>query len=198
MDRLSIVACVAAVALAGGCDQNSKSSKASRERANAVTVSAKNRPDPAAMCDKHYPASSAPTYQPPELVGTQAPAKPGTWRWVNVWASWCKPCVEEMTRLKRWTKRLHQSGTNVQLVLISADASAEDEAKFRKQHPDTPPGARLAKPDGVAEWIAKLGVKGASLPVHMFVDPAGKVRCVRASAVQSTDYAAVAALLGSR
>jgi len=189
---------VAAAVVAGGCDDNTKSSKASRERANAVTVSAKNRPDPAAVCDKHYAASSAPSYEPPALAGTAAAAKPGAWRWVNVWASWCKPCVEEMARLRRWTKKLHQGGTKVQLVMISADASAEDEAKFRKQHPDTPPGVRLERTDDLVPWIAKLGVKGASLPVHILVDPAGKVRCVRASAVQSTDYAAVAALLGAK
>lgn len=197
MDRLSIVGCVAVVALAVACDSGSKGNKASRERSNAVKVSAKDKPDPKAMCDKHYAAGAAPKFAPPALDGTISSATPGAWRWVNVWASWCKPCIEELPRLQRWTRKLSRGASKVQLTLVSADQSAKDEATFRKQHPGIPAGARLTKPDEVEAWIARLGVKGASLPVHIFVDPSGKVRCVRASAVQASDYEAVAALLAS-
>jgi hypothetical protein len=46
--------------------------------------------------------------------------------------------------------------------------------------------------------MKSLGVPGATLPVHVFVDPAGRVRCVRASEIEATDFAAIEALLGSK
>ena len=46
--------------------------------------------------------------------------------------------------------------------------------------------------------IEALGVPGAGLPVHIFVSPAGKVRCVRASELGDADYPAVEALLRGR
>ncbi len=198
MDRLSVVSAVA-LALAAACDDGrAASSSPSRERVNAVKAAPAAAADPAAMCD-HYPArAQARPLAWPALTGSAPAPRAGAWRWINVWATWCKPCVEELPRIVTWQRRLAAAGIDVDLTLVSADESDADVAAFRDAHPGTPTGLRLANPDDAAAWIASLGVKGATLPVHVMVDPAGAVRCVRASAVEDPDFAAVRALLSQR
>lgn len=193
MDRLPAVSALA-LALALGCDDG-RAAPAARERVNAVKAVPATGVDPAAMCDRYNRADAAPPLAWAELTGPAPAARSGSWRWINLWATWCKPCVEELPRLVAWQQRLAAAGVSVELTLVSADASDAEVAAFRAQHPATPASARLASPDAAAPWIASLGVQGASLPVHIFVDPAGNVRCVRASAIEESDYPAVRALL---
>jgi thiol-disulfide isomerase/thioredoxin len=194
MDRLpTLIAAVAVAALACN-DGGDKAGSAGRQRVNSVAAEPTATVDPAAMCDRFYRPAEAPSFHWPETV-EPALAKVDRWRWINVWATWCKPCVEELPRLATWQPRLASAGADVALVLVSADESDDEVAAFRADHPKTPASNRLADPDGMAAWIEELGVKGATLPVHIFVDPANRVRCVRASAVEETDFAAVEALL---
>jgi len=189
MDRLSLVAAVCAVA-ACGSDGDRTSGK--RERVNAVQAAPAARVDPAAMCDVFHAPGDAPAFAWPELTGDAPALTGGTWHWINLWATWCKPCLEELPRLVAWRGKL---GSRVALHLVSADTSDEVVAEYRASHPKVPDTVRLADPDGLADWLTSLGVAGGSLPVHIFVDSAGKIRCIRASAVEDTDYAAVDALL---
>ena len=192
MDRLPTV--IAAAALALACNDGGSSSSGTRERVNAVKAKAVEV-DPAEMCDRYYAAGAGPKLAWPELVRPAAEVGAGAWRWINLWATWCKPCVEELTRITGWHDRLSRSGAKVELTLVSADESDDVVDAFREAHAGTPAGTRLADSEAATAWIASLGVKGATLPVHVFVDPAGHVRCVRASAIEDTDYAAVQALL---
>jgi len=194
MDRLQTLVIVVASVFAFSCSSDGKPEGKTRERSNAVKVRAKDRPDPVAMCDRHYKPGAGPQFKWPKLASPAVKTRPGAWRWVNIWSTWCKPCIEELPRLVRWQKKLTAKGKKVDLVFASADQDAETVAKFRRSHPNTPTGTRLSDPDGLATWIATMGVKGATLPVHVFVDAKGNVRCVRASAVEESDYAAVAAL----
>jgi thiol-disulfide isomerase/thioredoxin len=193
MDRLPAV--IAAAALAAVACKDSGGSARTRDRVNAVKAATTTEQDPAAMCDRYFEPATAPAFAWTELTGPPPATEPGAWRWINVWATWCEPCVEELPRLSSWRARLARAGIAVDLVLVSADDSDEEIDSFRQAHPETPQSARLAHPERVAAWIASLGLTGASLPVHLFVDPAGKVRCVRASAVEETDHDAVQALL---
>ena len=193
MDRLSIVS-AAALACAVACDAGGAPSPA-RERVNAVKAAPAVAADPAAMCDRYNPPGKAPALAWPALTGPVPATKAGAWRWINVWATWCKPCIEELPRLVAWRDRLAKAGIDVDLTLVSADASDAVVAAFRREHPGIPPGVRLADPDAAPAWIASVGVRAAALPVHVVVDPAGNVRCVRASAIEDSDYRAVRALL---
>ena len=103
-----------------------------------------------------------------------------------------------MPRLATFGQRLSAAGAKVALVFLSADETDAAVDEYRKAHPGTPEGPRLASAEALEPWLAGLGVAGASLPVHVFVDPAGKVRCVRAAAIDDHDYAAIEALLTSR
>jgi thiol-disulfide isomerase/thioredoxin len=126
-------------------------------------------------------------------LATPAPTPSAHWRWVNVWATWCKPCVEEIPRLERWAAR--HAGT-VDLVLVSADSSDAEIAKFRSAHPGLPATARVADPDGLPTWLPTIGLDaGATIPIHILVDPSGRTRCVRAGGVGDDDLVAADALL---
>lgn len=189
----------AAVLAAAGCDKGSASaeSESSRERVNAVEAKPVKTASVAEMCDVFPDAGSRPAFATPPLARGKIAAPAGRWRWVNVWATWCKPCVEEMPLLASFHKRLTQGGAKLDIVFLSADDTDDKVAEFRKAHPTTPDGPRLASADALEPWLSGLGVAGASLPVHVFVDPEGQVRCVRAAAIDDHDYDAVAALVGS-
>ena len=115
-----------------------------------------------------------------------------------MWATWCKPCIEEMPRLASWQKQLAGEGMKVDLVFLSVDESDELVSEFRKQHPQTPPSLRIDKPDSLPAWLGAIGLgENAPIPVHLLVDPAGKVRCVRAGQVKESDLPAIRSLLKS-
>jgi thiol-disulfide isomerase/thioredoxin len=195
MDRLSTVGIFVVAALLLACGNGKEQSRSSRERVNAVQARPATGTAPAEMCDVFHAAADAPVFAWPELTSEPPPAPGGQWRWINVWATWCKPCIEEMPRLVDWRDRLGARGLGVALHLISADESDELIASFRAAHPKTPPSLRLVDPDAVPAWMAALGVPGGSLPVHVLVDPDGRIRCVRASSVEDSDYPAIESLL---
>ena len=198
MDRLPALA--AAAALAGlavsACDKPDPPPTPSRVEGAKVRQSTGG--SAAGFCDVHVADDSGPALTPPPLAGpplaTQAPRH---WRWLNVWATWCKPCVEEVPRLMRWRDRLGAAGHPVDLAFVSVDDSSADVDAFRKLHPEMPDSPRLADPSKQGAFFATLGLDGASpIPIHVFVSPSGHVRCARAGAVSEQDYPAIERLLG--
>ena len=184
MDRLPTL--IALVALVSCKDEKPAEPQS---RVNAAKVTAK-KTDVAAFCDKTFAREAAPKFSTPALAGgTLAPST--KWRWINVWATWCKPCIEEMPRLKQWQQKL----ASFELQFVSVDESDADIDAYRKLHPETPPSVRLAKADAQGEWFKQLGLDaGAPIPVHIFVDPSNHVRCVRAGGVREQDFAMIEAL----
>ena len=69
------------------------------------------------------------------------------------------------------------------------DEEQEALDRFRRAHPTTPPSARLTDQTALEGWINGLGLdRGATLPIHVFIDPQGRVRCARSGAVTQNDY----------
>jgi thiol-disulfide isomerase/thioredoxin len=192
MDRLpTLIASVSAIAALVACDAGSSSSGDPSSRVNAVKGKAP-RVSAAELCDVRFDAEKAPAFAMPALAGT-APAANAHWRWVNVWATWCKPCVEEIPRLQRWAAS--HAGT-LDLVLVSADSSDAEITTFRSAHPGVPATARIADPDALPSWLTTVGLDaGATIPIHVLVDPSGRTRCVRAGGVGDDDLVAADALL---
>lgn len=173
------------------CTSDGERSGTKRERVNAVAAHPAETIDPTGMCDVSHGAADAPAFAWPELTGDAPALSGGSWHWVNLWATWCKPCLDELPRLTAWTGEL---GDRVALHLVSADESDDDAAAFRREHPKTPAGVRMADPEALQDYLESLGLKGGSLPVHVFIRDQ-KIRCVRASAVEDTDFASVRALV---
>jgi thiol-disulfide isomerase/thioredoxin len=192
MDRLPALIVLAVL---GSCEE-SKSSEPPPSRVNAAKTTKAQGATTDAFCDVRAGADSAKPFAWPALAEAAPPAV-STWRWINVWATWCKPCVEEMPRLAKWKPKLEAAGKKIELQFVSVDESADDVATFRKAHPDTPASHRLADSKAQETWFTQLGLTGSPpIPIHVFVDPQQRVRCVRAGGVRDQDYAAVEKLLG--
>jgi thiol-disulfide isomerase/thioredoxin len=193
MDRLPALIIVALC----GCEDKKQDLEPPASRVNASKVEAKKGPSSAAFCDIHFDGDKGPKFSVPQLVGGDVPTTAKGWRWINVWATWCKPCLEEMPRLAKWRDKLSASGKPIDLVFVSVDENEADLVEHRKAHPETPPSPRLAKPDKQHEWFAALGLDGSPpIPVHVFVGPSNHVKCARAGGVREQDYAAIEKLLG--
>ena len=90
---------------------------------------------------------------------------------VNLWASWCGPCIEEMPELERF--HVSQGANGTQVVGIALDDPAAVEA-FLQRVPVTYPifldipgpadaGVRLGNPAGVLPYTALVGPDGRLL-----------------------------------
>ena len=189
MDRLSALIVIAAL----GCDKDAPPAPPSRVE-GAKTGVAKTA-NTEAFCDVHTPNDSGPTLVFPAL-NAAPPAAAGHWRWVNIWATWCKPCVEEMPRLVKWRGKLAAAGRPVDLAFVSVDESDADIATFRQAHADAPASLRLTDPKKQGDWFKQLGLDdGSPIPIHIFASPSGHIRCARAGGLRDQDYAAIERLL---
>jgi thiol-disulfide isomerase/thioredoxin len=193
MDRLSAVIVVLAVTACGKED-----AAPPPPRTDVAKVATPQGATPEEFCDRRFTGDGGPTMTVPALVGTPLPAQAaGHWRWLNLWATWCKPCVEELPRLARWQKKLEAGGHPIDLAFVSLDSSDDDIAQFRAKHADAPASPRLADLDKQAQWFTALGLDtGSPIPIHVIVAPSGHIRCARAGSVRERDFAAIERLLG--
>ncbi|MGE0871922.1 MAG: TlpA family protein disulfide reductase [Kofleriaceae bacterium] len=187
-----------AVVFAAACDDRKTDPPVVAGRVNAAHVTPQQGATTEAFCDGYFTAEKAPPYAWPALADGGTPPPSGTsWRWINLWATWCKPCIEEMPRLVRWRDKLAAAGHKVELTFISVDESAADVEAFRKQHPELPASLRIPDPDQLQPWFTSVGLDGAPpIPIHVYVDGSGRTRCARAGSVREQDYAIVEKLLG--
>jgi thiol-disulfide isomerase/thioredoxin len=154
------------------------------------------------------PALAAPTFctdapEPnakPDLsaltaIGTPMPLEGRQgWAWINLWATWCAPCVAELGLLHAIEAQLGGPKA-LRLTLISLDQTAEPLAAFLKAH--TLAGTWHAPLGDVrTELIKSLGLIGGSLPTHVFIDPKGAVRCVHEGIITPAHIPAIRARLG--
>jgi peroxiredoxin len=78
--------------------------------------------------------SAAPAFDLPRLDGEGAIALAdlgGEVALVNFWATWCKPCEEEMPAMERLYNELSSDG--FQLVAIAVDEEADDVRRFQER-----------------------------------------------------------------
>ena len=185
MDRLSALIWVVPVLAIAGCDGEGARSAPPPSRVVAVAAAEEEVED---LCDVAPAASEAPVLSLPALASGSAPAA-GRARWLNVWATWCRPCVEEMPMLAEWTARMRAERADVELVFLSADATEEAVTAFRATHAGAPETLRIADPAALEAWVTTVGLDaGATLPIHVITDAQGRVRCARTGAVSEDDY----------
>lgn len=198
-----------------GCDEAAQPSGPSRSRSDAVLTSAsptsEKKPVPSAkpsaapverkLCDKAPMRAGEPL--PDEKLGRVGPHADGLpdaletgggkWTWVNLWAGWCGPCKEEIPMLLDWEKKLSGS---LRVAFVSMDDDVRLSEKFL---------AGVDKPSYLLEakerdaWLDGVGLGArTTLPAHVLVDPAGKIRCVVRGSIEARDYAEVESLVKSK
>jgi thiol-disulfide isomerase/thioredoxin len=182
--------------LLGACDDTTSAAPPPSTEGRVVAVAASGKKATESdLCDVHKPAGEAPTFGFPPLDGAAPPQGPG-YRWVNVWATWCPPCTEELPLIARFRDQLNQAGTKVELVFMSVDQTPDVVNTFRAKHPEVGGSLRVTDPAQLEAWLGSIGLdKGAPLPIHVFIDPAGKVRCARTGALRESDFPLVKSLL---
>jgi len=183
------------VLLSAACDEKPAAPPASR--VDAIQVKSTADQAYAELCDVYGPKLQAlPPFSFPKLATSERLAQPATWHWVNVWATWCKPCVEELALVQRWQKAWQAQGIDVALTLLSVDADDLTVRNFRQQHPEVNDSARVADPNALSAWLPRLGLQSdASIPIHIFVGKTGRLQCVRAGAIDSSHKIALEKIL---
>lgn len=89
--------------------------------------------------DKNNPLSRIgqplPDFTLPDLQGrmVQLSTLRGKVVFINVWATWCKPCIDEMPTIQRLYNRLHERGLEVLAVSIDSQG-ALIVAPFMRDH----------------------------------------------------------------
>lgn len=175
------------VALSGAaCGEEQSVPREVSSRVNTVAV-ARNPHEVEAFCDVRFSANDA-SRRAATGPYAQMPAS-DRWRWVNVWATWCRPCVEELPLVAEWTRRFAEHGSPIETKFLSVDASDDVVTAYAAQRPEVRGSARLSSPQELPALFSSLGLDpGATIPVHAFYDPSGQLRCVRTGSVHEGDY----------
>ncbi len=89
---------------------------------------------------------------------------------INVWASWCGPCIEEMPELQRYSD--HQGENGVEVVGLALD-DAESVRAFLQRVPVR--YRILLDATGPADASVRLGNRRGVLPYSVLIGPDGRI-----------------------
>lgn len=194
---------VVGVFLLVGCEDNAEEQKPPPGRFAAVSKK-ETQSDKASrsFCEVTYPKSGAGAkkFQAPPERAVPGPSKKArtdaTWRWVNLWATWCGPCVEELPLLDRWKDALDKDGIPIEVELWSIDEDEGDLKGWLAKKPMPGPVKWLKDQESLGPTLESFGIdKNSAIPVHLFVDASDHIRCVRVGAVHGNDFGAIKTIL---
>lgn len=184
----TIVAVGTAILVTGGCGQKTESSAPAAPTPTAMPVfQGEARP--------FVPSPDRPAL--PELTVTDADGKPvdfaafkGKVLLINLWATWCAPCIREMPALDRL--QADMGGTKFQVIAISVDRGGLNEVKpfFEKAGIKSLPIYLDQKMTSMKAFPLKEG-----LPLSILVDAEGR-EIGRLAGAAHWDGAEAKALIG--
>jgi thiol-disulfide isomerase/thioredoxin len=223
--RRALSAAVVIVAALSGCDQSGARAEdaptVTRSRSQAIeasgpataTASAQVKPSASVkmvtkpsrkLCDGQL--ASEGKALPKKPIFTRAatgvaepdavvPTGTGKWTWLNFWAAWCVPCKEEIPRLLGWEKKL---ATKLRVSFVSLDDDQRQLEQFLNTQPTGGLQSTLWLREGKEreDWLVAAGQnQDPELPLHLLIDPKGKIRCAVQGAVEDSDFESLRALL---
>ena len=96
----------------------------------------------------------------------------GKYVYIDVWATWCGPCIAEIPSLKKVEEKYH--GKNIVFVGISVDTNKDHEKWQKFVTKKELAGVQLfADKDWNSDFIKAFGIN--SIPRFLLIDPEGKV-----------------------
>lgn len=115
----------------------------------------------------------------------------GKYVYIDVWATWCGPCLAEIPHLKKVEEKYH--GKNIEFVSISVDVE-KDYEKWKKMVTSKELGGiqLFADKNWTSDFIKAFGIN--SIPRFILIDPNGKV--VKADAPRPSSVSLVELLDG--
>ncbi|MGH8027182.1 MAG: TlpA family protein disulfide reductase [Pseudoxanthomonas sp.] len=142
------------------------------QRALQAAIEA-SAPEPPPGVKPARPGEAMPTIKLPDLQGRMQSlphAYAGRPLLINVWASWCGPCIEEMPELDRYARSQGEKG--VQVIGLALD-TPENIRQFLGRVPVTYP--ILVDTPGPADASVWLGNRKGVLPYSVLVGADGKI-----------------------
>ena len=95
----------------------------------------------------------------------------GSWILLDVWATWCGPCCNEIPFLAKMEERLQ--GRNIEFVSLSVDKTADREKWIKMVREKEMKGVQLRLTGKKSELNETLCISG--IPHFAIIDPAGKL-----------------------
>ncbi|WP_333696093.1 TlpA family protein disulfide reductase [Flavobacterium sp.] len=118
--------------------------------------------------------SPSPTFNYENIKGgkTSLESLKGKFVYIDVWATWCGPCIGEIPALKAIEKEYH--GKNIEFVSISIDAQ-KDQEKWKKMVAEKElKGIQLfADNDWKSDFVKNYAIDG--IPRFILIDTEGKI-----------------------
>lgn len=177
------------------CDDGATPPAAPLSRVDAVAAAPAAPVDLDEFCEARPSPEAAPAFAWPPVHG-EAPPTTGRWTWVNVWATWCAPCLAEMPTIVKWPDKLAGKGAAIDLRLLSVDEDAAVLAAFTKGHAEVAGSLHMVDGAQATAWVQGMGLEvNPVLPLHVLVDPQGRTRCVRSGALDHAHIQAIEAVV---
>ncbi len=127
-----------------------------------------------AKVQKLLPGKPSPKFSYPDINGKSVSLDDlkGKLVYVDVWATWCGPCIREIPSLKQLEKDYH--GKNIEFVSMSIDPQ-QDKGKWEKMVREKElKGIQIfADKDWKSQFVQEYGIKG--IPRFILIDAAGNI-----------------------
>jgi thiol-disulfide isomerase/thioredoxin len=185
------------VAVAGCHGKNSEPTSSARYQAVKAAAEPASR-----WCDTSFtsdaPRLSLPPLAPPPTGRSQPVVSKGKRTWVNLWATWCQPCLREIPLLLTWQADLRKDGVDADVIFLSLDEDPVVLDKFLAGRQDLQSAkiARATSQTDYQQWVKSFVKDPATpIPLHLLSSTDGNVRCVRNGSLREGDYPAAKAVL---
>lgn len=95
---------------------------------------------------------------------------------INLWASWCKPCVEEFPELQKLQRAYRSKKLDVIFISIDDDAKARQNVMAFLKNMKVSGRSYLKEPGDDEAFINAVNPKwSGSLPTTLIYDPSGRL-----------------------